>query len=227
MQPLIQDCKKNGGYNLVVMDCPWENRSVQRSKKYNTLPPHKILELPIPQLMLGGGLVVVWVTNNSAYHGFVQNNLFKRWGVRYLTTAHWLKLTEAGELVVPLDSQHRKPYEPFIIGVVVDERSHGQCPHTSHSQKTENEMVNKNELQKENGVWNLEQLQRDDIVVCSLANKLARKPVLEEFLREFLVEKETPLRCLELFARNLNRGWTSWGDQVLLFQERGYFERRE
>ena len=29
--------------------------------------------------------------------------------------------------------------------------------------------------------------------------------------------------CLELFARNLQPGWTSWGNEVLKFQHMDYF----
>lgn len=44
----------------------------------------------------------------------------------------------------------------------------------------------------------------------------SRKPFLQELLYPFLPEKP---RCLELFARNLTAGWTSWGNQVLLHQD--------
>lgn len=30
-------------------------------------------------------------------------------------------------------------------------------------------------------------------------------------------------RCLELFARSLQPGWTSWGNEVLKFQHASYF----
>lgn len=30
-------------------------------------------------------------------------------------------------------------------------------------------------------------------------------------------------RCLELFARSLQPGWTSWGNEVLKFQHTSYF----
>lgn len=30
-------------------------------------------------------------------------------------------------------------------------------------------------------------------------------------------------KCLELFARNLQPGWTSWGNEVLKFQHTSYF----
>lgn len=32
-----------------------------------------------------------------------------------------------------------------------------------------------------------------------------------------------PARCIELFARELTAGWTSWGNEPLRFQDSGYF----
>ncbi|XP_037076821.1 uncharacterized protein LOC119097993 [Pollicipes pollicipes] len=46
----------------------------------------------------------------------------------------------------------------------------------------------------------------------------SRKPLLHEVLRPYL---PPDYRGLEVFARSLLPGWTSWGDQVLLLQELG------
>lgn len=40
--------------------------------------------------------------------------------------------------------------------------------------------------------------------------------VLAEFIKP-------DVECLELFARNLQPGWTSWGNEVLKFQHIDYF----
>lgn len=43
---------------------------------------------------------------------------------------------------------------------------------------------------------------------------------------EILKEYTRPgVECLELFARNLQPGWTSWGNEVLKFQHMDYFIR--
>ena len=34
-----------------------------------------------------------------------------------------------------------------------------------------------------------------------------------------------PARCIELFAREMISGWTSWGNEPLHFQELRYFIR--
>lgn len=47
---------------------------------------------------------------------------------------------------------------------------------------------------------------------------------------ELLLEHVThfkPARCIELFAREMTAGWTSWGNEPLHFQESTYFARDE
>ncbi|KAL6070949.1 Methyltransferase-like protein 4 [Balamuthia mandrillaris] len=202
LQQLRAVTGSNDGYRLVVMDPPWENKSVRRSQKYPTLPPHEIAALPIPQLASSHGcLVVVWVTNKISFQNFIKKTLFRKWNATYLATWYWLKVTMSGDLVIPLASVHRKPYEPFIIGYIPPEQKEGK--HVAAPSLPEN------------------------FVVCSVADKDARKPPLQELLKPYIgnaseVSRRDPF-CLELFARNLNRNCTSWGNQALMFQQVGKF----
>lgn len=45
-------------------------------------------------------------------------------------------------------------------------------------------------------------------------------PIPTEVLRPYI---GADAKCLELFARNLQPGWTSWGNEVLKFQHTAYF----
>lgn len=38
-------------FNCIVMDPPWENRSVKRGGKYPTVPSRQLLSLPVPNLL--------------------------------------------------------------------------------------------------------------------------------------------------------------------------------
>ena len=40
-----------GSFDCIVMDPPWENKSVTRGDKYPTVPSRQLLSLPIPQLL--------------------------------------------------------------------------------------------------------------------------------------------------------------------------------
>jgi len=56
-------------------------------------------------------------------------------------------------------------------------------------------------------------------IPCSIHSK---KPDILEVIRPYI--KKNP-RCLELFARNLNSGWTSWGNEPLLHQHVDFFDK--
>lgn len=111
--------KPKEGFECILMDPPWENKSVWRSQKYPTLPHFKLKAIPIPDLASHGKCIVgVWVTNHPKFERFVKEVLFPQWGVAYHTTWYWLKVTSFGKLVCPPDAPHRKPYEPLILGTL-------------------------------------------------------------------------------------------------------------
>lgn len=86
-------------------------------------------------------MVAVWVTNKPKYHRFVTEKLFPSWGLKHAATWYWLKVTTAGEPVVPLDSPHRKPYEQLILGTsdtefeIPKQRAIVSVPCRRHSRK--------------------------------------------------------------------------------------------
>ena len=76
----------------------------------------QIKSLPVPQLLAPGALVGVWVTNKQKYHKFTKSELFPHWSLELVAEWYWVKVTRRGELVTDLDSPHKKPYEPLLIG---------------------------------------------------------------------------------------------------------------
>ncbi|PRP79394.1 methyltransferase-like protein 4-like [Planoprotostelium fungivorum] len=180
----------HGQYNIVVMDPPWENKSVDRSKKYKTLPNYSLFSIPVVDLLYGGeatenpcGLFAVWVTNKLKFQRFVTETLFPKWRIEYLTTWYWIKIDREGQLIFPLSSSHRRPYEPLLIG--------------RFSRRIDEE---------------LENFPREPRFLISRPGAHSTKPKLNSIFSPFL---EGDVRGLELFARNLIGGWTSWGNEVL------------
>ncbi|XP_078574262.1 uncharacterized protein LOC144860761 isoform X2 [Branchiostoma floridae x Branchiostoma japonicum] len=187
MEPLLQGGLK---YHLIVMDPPWENKSVKRGKKYESLSPWQLFQLPIPSLAAPGCLVVTWVTNRQQHMRFVRERLYPHWSVEPVAEWHWLKVTRTGEPVFPMDSPHKKPYETIILGRFQDQ-SDGPTETSSPP---------------------LSDVPRHK-VICSVPCAIhSRKPPLEEVLRKYL--PPSPV-CLELFARCLLPRWTSWGNEPL------------
>uniref|UniRef100_A0A3B3Z0K0 Methyltransferase like 4 n=1 Tax=Poecilia mexicana TaxID=48701 RepID=A0A3B3Z0K0_9TELE len=197
IQPLVQcECnekkkRKRSGrrFDVIVIDPPWENKSVKRSRRYSSLPSSQLKRLPVPLLGSPGCLVVTWVTNRPSHLRFVRDELYPHWGVEVVAEWFWVKVTTSGEFVFPLDSPHKKPYEVLVLGRPL---------------QTANVPV------------------EDKRLIVSVPSALhSQKPSLSEVLKLYVGAEA---KCLELFARSLQPGWTSWGNEVLKFQHISYFD---
>lgn len=137
--------------------------------------------------------MALWVTNREKLRTFVENELFPKWDVKYVATFYWLKVKANGFLISELDLFHHRPYECLLLGL-------------SHGQGTDSE-----------------QQQRlidipDNQVFISVPGDYSRKPPIGELLLDY-VPGPKPARCIELFAREMIAGWTSWGNEPLHFQD--------
>ncbi|KAK1173697.1 N(6)-adenine-specific methyltransferase METTL4 isoform X3 [Acipenser oxyrinchus oxyrinchus] len=199
IQPLV---KYNKTYDVIVLDPPWENKSVKRSNRYNSLPSCQIKQIPIPSLAAPDCLVVTWVTNRQKHLQFVKEELYPYWSIEVLAEWQWVKITKSGEFVFPLESPHKKPYEILVLGRY--KKIKDKSPSTP--------VVKTNTFP-------------DCKLIISVPSTLhSQKPSLADVLKEFV---DPEAKCLELFARNLQPGWTSWGNEVLKFQHLSYFNIEE
>ncbi|KAM7517154.1 hypothetical protein LguiA_006737 [Lonicera macranthoides] len=196
--PAESDC----GFNLIVVDPPWENSSAYQKMKYPTLPSRYFLSVPIKQIThKNGALVALWVTNREKLWDFVEKELFPTWGVKYVATLYWLKVKADGLLISELDLFHHRPYECLLLGYCHGEAVDSEC---------------------------LSRLPPipDNQVVISVPGDYSRKPPIGELLLEY-VPGPKPAQCIELFAREMFGGWTSWGNEALHFQDSRYFHRAQ
>ncbi|CAA7013608.1 unnamed protein product [Microthlaspi erraticum] len=190
--------KSEEGFNLIVIDPPWENASAHQKSKYPTLPNRYFLSLPINKLTHAeGALVALWVTNREKLLNFVEKELFPAWGIKYVATMYWLKVKPDGTLICDLDLVHHKPYEYLLLGYRFTELAESK-------QRSDFELLDKNKI------------------IMSIPGDFSRKPPIGEILKKH-VPGSQPARCLELFAREMAAGWTSWGNEPLHFQESRYF----
>ncbi|CAI5779681.1 methyltransferase 4 isoform X1 [Podarcis lilfordi] len=195
MQPLLDYKKKFG---IIIIDPPWENKSVKRSNRYNYLSHWQIKQIPVPALAAPGCLVVTWVTNRQKHLCFVKNELYPHWSVRGVAEWFWVKITKSGEFVFPLDSFHKKPYEVLVLGRV--------------QQNTDVPLrISEDDVP---------QIPDQKLIVSVPCILHSHKPPLTEILKAYT---KPDVECMELFARNLQPGWTSWGNEVLKFQHIDYF----
>ncbi|GAV59629.1 MT-A70 domain-containing protein [Cephalotus follicularis] len=186
------------GFNLIVIDPPWENGSAHHKSMYPTLPNRYFLSLPIKQLThTNGALVALWVTNREKLHAFVEKELFPSWKVTYVATIYWLKVKGDGSLISDLDLFHHRPYECLLLGYC-----NGEATDPKHLLRFKT----------------LEDIQ----IVLSIPGDYSRKPPIGELLLES-VPGLNPDRCIELFAREMMAGWHSWGNEPLHFQHSRFF----
>ncbi|XP_037662109.1 N(6)-adenine-specific methyltransferase METTL4 isoform X2 [Choloepus didactylus] len=195
MQPLL-NCRKK--YDAIVIDPPWQNKSVKRSNRYSYLSPLQIKQIPIPKLAAPDCLVITWVTNRQKHLRFIKEELYPFWSVEVVAEWHWVKITSSGEFVFPLDSPHKKPYEGLILG----------------------RMREKTTLPLRNADIKVLPIPDHKLIVSVPCTLHSHKPPLAEVLKDYI---KPDGEYLELFARNLQPGWTSWGNEVLKFQHMDCF----
>ncbi|KAL9265364.1 Methyltransferase-like protein, partial [Drosera capensis] len=196
--PGNSDC----GFNLIVLDPPWENRSAFQKLSYPTLPNRNFLKVPVKQLAhTDGALVALWVTNREKLRSFVENELFPVWGVTYLTTYYWMKVKADGSFICDLDLFHHRPYECLLLGYLSKKVIDHECP-------------------------SMTKYLKDHRVIISIPGDYSRKPPVGELLLEY-APGPRPARCIELFARDMMAGWIAWGNEPLRFQQTQYFLKEE
>ncbi|KAF7817557.1 Methyltransferase-like protein 2 [Senna tora] len=191
----------NSGFNLIVIDPPWENASAHQKSRYPTLPNRYFLSLPIKQIIhTDGALVALWVTNREKLRSFVERELFPAWGVSYAATFYWLKVKANGSLISDLDLFHHRPYESLILGYI--------CGKVNNSDEQ-----------------SILRPVKDNYVIMSIPGDYSRKPPIADLLMEY-VPGVKPARCIELFAREMMAGWVAWGNEPLHFQDSRFFLKR-
>ncbi|KAH8836656.1 hypothetical protein MCOR27_008644 [Pyricularia oryzae] len=111
-------------FNVIVLDPPWPNRSAKRKKggyKVATTTDDiraLLSDVPIPSLLARDGLVAIWVTNKPAFSDMLtspRDGILSEWGLELVGEWSWLKITTSAEPILPIDSAHRKPWEPLLI----------------------------------------------------------------------------------------------------------------
>lgn len=185
-------------FNLILLDPPWPNRSVRRSSHYHT---HTYLEMENLVAIMQGifhaylnrenhekAVVGIWTTNSAKSRQAAYSSL-EAANLQVTEEWIWLKVTEHGEHVVPIDGLWRKPYEVLFIG----------------KPKTETELKGNTPLK------------RLLVAVPDMHSRKPNLKELFELLYFPTHEATQTYKALEVFARNLTSGWYSCGNDVLRF----------
>jgi N6-adenosine-specific RNA methylase IME4 len=208
ISPIIPRLPPTDKFNVILFDPPWPNRSVRRSSQY---PTHGYLELDslidiMQQTILTHlnfsdkaheAMVGVWTTNNAKSRQAAYT-AFENTGLEIREIWIWLKTTEVGELVSPLDGLWRKPYEVLFL---------------ARPKKKKYKEGTRSQEQ--------EPLKR---IIAAVPDEHSRKPNLKELLESLFfhtdnydAQEQENYTTLEVFARNLTAGWCACGNDVLKF----------
>ncbi|KAL9116332.1 MAG: hypothetical protein Q9187_007145 [Circinaria calcarea] len=182
-----------GQFDFILLDPPWQNRSVRRSRKYKTM--RDCDPMVTVQGMLGNhiapkALIACWITNKASSREAVLTAL-KDWDVELIEEWVWLKTTACGEPVYDINGVWRRPFEVLLVGRKVDWLEKSQPV----------------------GVAMKETIKR---LIVGVPDVHSRKPCLRDLI-EPMMPDACNYRALEIFARNLTAGWWAWGDEVLKF----------
>jgi N6-adenosine-specific RNA methylase IME4 len=143
-------------------------------------------------------IVGIWTTNNAKSRQAAYD-AFRNTGLEIFEIWIWIKTTENGEMVSPLEGLWRKPYEVLFLG---------------RPKKNTEKLHEKREPIKR--------------VIAAVPDEHSRKPNLKELLELLFLQieeneaRDTPVKdkqytTLEVFARNLTAGWCACGNDVLKF----------
>ena len=188
-----------GQFDFILLDPPWQNRSVTRSQKYKTTKgtdPLLAVQGILGKHIAPRGLVACWTTNNPNTR-MVALRAFQDWDVHLIEEWTWLKITAKGEPVYDTEGLWRKPYETLLVGRKIDES-----------------------IEEDKSGSNPPKFR----FFAAVPDLHSRKPCLRSLIASMTPDAQN-YRALEIFARNLTAGWWAWGDDVLKFNWQGHWKK--
>lgn len=118
MYPSDSATAGQGRFDFVLLDPPWDNRSVRRSARYNTMhdsDPMVVLRDMLGRHIASGALVACWITHKASVRDAALE-AFQAWDVQLVEEWAWLKTTVGGLPITQIDGLWRKPYEVLLLG---------------------------------------------------------------------------------------------------------------
>ena len=217
-QTTHSDLPLSSKFNLIILDPPWHNKSVTRSRQYSTQrdDPLSCLRPVLGLHIAGNGLVACWITNKASARAEALE-CFRVWGVRLIEEWVWLKITIKGEPVYNVEGVWKKPFEVLLVGRKMGHEDVGSR-NSKGNTGSEVEHGKNNVAEVEGGVKRR--------LIVGVPDLHSRKPSLRR-LMEPVVGKGEEYRALEVFTRSLTAGWVAWGDEVLKFNWEGYWTHVE
>ncbi|MCJ1235760.1 hypothetical protein MMC14_003731 [Varicellaria rhodocarpa] len=191
-----------GQFEFILLDPPWQNRSVTRSQRYKTAKgsnPLFAVQGILSKHIAPEGIVACWITNNASAR-MAALKAFEDWNVYLIEQWIWLKTTAQGEPVYDMEGLWRKPYETLLVGRKSDKPMNYSTSEINRQREVKYRFLG------------------------AVPDLHSRKPCLRSLIAP-LMQNAQDYRALEIFARNLTAGWWAWGDEVLKFNWQGHWKK--
>ncbi|KAK5801152.1 hypothetical protein VI817_003364 [Penicillium citrinum] len=241
-QQPIPGLSKDQKFNLILFDPPWPNKSVRRSKHYQTHPYAemefltqqltRILQIhaqpPTPDANSNNPpkkptIAAIWITNAEKARRAAYNTLNKS-GFRVIEEWIWVKVTNKGIPITPINGLWRKPYEILIIGQrggfnADDFAAMNMNVHRSSISGSYSESDFHSNPSREKQI-----IRR---VIAAVPDIHSRKPNLRDLFEDVFFSEcdgdddDGSYVAMEVFARNLTAGWWGCGNEVMKFNDEG------
>ncbi|PLW23028.1 hypothetical protein PCASD_14065 [Puccinia coronata f. sp. avenae] len=124
----------SSGWDAVVIDPPWQNKSASRGGKYRTVELYDLFKMDLPGILGENAgkraLIAIWVTNRPKFRRFLKNKFLPDCHVMGpYSEWYWVKITaspskenqpdllEGGKPIFDLESTSpRRCYEGLVLG---------------------------------------------------------------------------------------------------------------
>jgi N6-adenosine-specific RNA methylase IME4 len=193
---MSQEYDKSRFFDLILLDPPWENRSAKRHAAYETHSVQNLVEeMDLANYLQPGGLVGIWVTNKSAHHELVLGSGGIFQSLNVSLIEEWIWIKTTSN-GEPVTQLDGIWRKPYEVLLL------GRAPESRLQIVQPAEKVSRR-------------------VIAGVPDFHSRKPCLKTLIEPFLPKE---YQALEVFARYLVQGWTSWGNEVLKYNYEGYYE---
>lgn len=196
---LAQEHGKSRKFDFTLLDPPWENRSAKRRAAYETSSVRTMIsEMDLGTYLQPCGLVGIWVTNKAAHRELVLGSGGLFEGMNVTLIEEWIWIKTTSR-GEPVTQIDGIWRKPYEVLLL------GQAQESRlQVAKPAGHVIRR--------------------ILAGVPDFHSRKPCLKALIDARLPEG---YQALEVFARYLVRGWTSWGNEVLKYNWEGYHANGE
>jgi len=187
---------KRRTFELILLDPPWKNRSAKRRAAYKTSDVQTMIEdMDLARYLLPNGYVGIWVTNKSANRDLVLCKGGIFESLNVSLVEEWIWIKTTTK-GDPITPLDGIWRKPYEVLLL------GRAPQSRLQLAQPAEEISRR-------------------IIIGVPDLHSRKPCLKTLIEPLLPNEH---QVLEIFARYLVQGWTSWGDEVLKYNYEGCYE---